>query len=339
MACAVLARHPAFASIRERLGRDLEWPLFGWTDDVRPMLRELADAGQSVALATICHIKGPAPRQVGAQMLFGDKTIVGYFSGGCIEADVALHARDVIANGEPRRLVYGDGSPWFDIRLTCGGRMDILVECIGPDDPVITQLNEAAVARRSIWYATNGYRRQVSYLGCAEADRIGLDGSSQASRYFRPPSRLIIFGADPAALAIAQSASIAGIETIIVRDDGVSSHCPIASIRTVRGTASDTLNMLRPDRWTAVVAATHDIERDHAVLCSALASKAGYIGAFGSISRLPDRLARLSAGGFDGSALSRLRAPVGRKATGTTPFAIASGVVAEIFEALRDNSG
>ncbi|MDE2413122.1 MAG: XdhC family protein, partial [Sphingomonadales bacterium] len=113
---------------------DADWPTFGWIADVRPALREASRGGRSVVLATLTGQSGAAPRPIGTQMVFDGAAATGYFSGGCLEADVANHAAVVLADGAPRRLVYGEGSPWIDVRLVCGGRIEILLERIAPDD-------------------------------------------------------------------------------------------------------------------------------------------------------------------------------------------------------------
>lgn len=68
------------------------WLVNGLEDDVRPRMFAAADAGKRFALATIVATDG-GPRPVGAQMVVTEGDSWGFLSGGCIEADVALHAR------------------------------------------------------------------------------------------------------------------------------------------------------------------------------------------------------------------------------------------------------
>ena len=82
-------------------------------------------------------------------MLFDGNRAAGYFSGDCIEGDVAGHAAQVLADGMPRRLHYGTGSPWIDIRLRCGGALHILVERVMPGSAAARSL--AAMPRRGPW--------------------------------------------------------------------------------------------------------------------------------------------------------------------------------------------
>ena len=74
-----------------------EWPVFGWANDIRPPLAEALAAGRSVALATLFRVEGSAPREAGTQMLFDGPDASGYFSGDCIEGDVARHAVIIFA--------------------------------------------------------------------------------------------------------------------------------------------------------------------------------------------------------------------------------------------------
>src|SRR6478752_9265980 len=132
-----------------------DWPLHGLADDMRSALATALDKGPA-ALATIISLGDGGPRPVGTQMAFGQDSRAGFMSGGCIEADVEDHARACIADGHPRRLVYGEGSPWPDIRLLCGARIEILVERITPDDPAARELLALADARVPATWISDG---------------------------------------------------------------------------------------------------------------------------------------------------------------------------------------
>ena len=123
-----------------------DWPSFGLVADMRPALAAARERGRAVALATLHSSSGGAPRGLGAQMLVGAEAVTGFLSGGCVEADVALRARGVLTGGDPLRLVYGEGGP-FDIRLACGGRIDVLLERIAPDDPALVSAIDAELAK------------------------------------------------------------------------------------------------------------------------------------------------------------------------------------------------
>jgi len=96
------------------------WRLAAPVDDIREALLALPALPERFAIATLVTVDGSAPRDVGAQMLVTSAVHWGFLSGGCIEDDVARHGREALAEGRPRILRYGEGSPWIDIRLACG---------------------------------------------------------------------------------------------------------------------------------------------------------------------------------------------------------------------------
>src|SRR5579864_2999865 len=174
-----------------------DWPMFGLGDDARPALAEARAAGKPCALATITALDGGGPRPVGAQMVVGEGVLSGFLSGGCLEADVAGHAEACLEDGEPRRLVYGTGSPWPDIRLLCGARIDLLVERIAPDDEAVARLLALRDIRAPAVWITDGRRRI-----CAPPTDAPQTWEGAFRRTFEPVPRLVVLGADPTALAI-----------------------------------------------------------------------------------------------------------------------------------------
>ncbi|HYE44200.1 MAG TPA: XdhC family protein [Caulobacter sp.] len=290
-----------------------DWPLFGLADDQRPALRRLREAGEPAVLATIAGLSGGGPRPVGAQMVFGRAFVSGFLSGGCVEGDVALHAAACLTDGEPRRLVYGEGSPWPDIRLLCGARIEIELQRIAPDDAAIGAVLAAMDARRPATWTTAG----------------GLDLT------YDPAWRMVVLGADPTALAAAMLAAQAGFETTLVRPRGPRA-CPLAGVAYSRAEPAAALAGL--DAWTAVAICGHDMELDHAALLAALPGPAPYVGLLGARRRLGERLERLRAAGLTESQLQRLRAPIGLDLGGKAPWEIAVAVVGEVI-ALRHSGG
>lgn len=304
-----------------------EWPVFGMAEDIRPALRRARDAGEALALATLISVEGGGPRPPGTQMVFAPGIVAGYFSGGCVESDIADHAFACLADGEPRALVYGEGSPWPDIRLLCGARIEIFVERLAADDAALADLLGAEIDRRPVTYVSDGYARR-----CAED--LSPWPEAAVEKAYDPTQRLAVVGGDPTALAIAQLGAQAGFETTLIRPKGPETPPPIPGVAYRRDEPAEALAAFDVDPWTAVAIATHDIETDHAALRAALPSRAGYVGLLGARRRLMGRLAELRAEGVAESAIARLHAPIGLDIGGKSPWEVAVSVIGEIM-ALR----
>lgn len=299
-----------------------EWPLFGMTDDVRPALRQAAQGKKPMALATLTSVEGGGPRPPGTQMVFADGIVSGYFSGGCVESDIADHAFACLEDGEPRRLVYGAGSPWPDIQLLCGARIEIFVERVAPDDQALAELLRAEDERRPVTWVSDGCRRV-----CGPAPETWEGAIVQP---FEPRSRLVVFGADPTALAIASLGAQAGLETTLVRPKGPEAPPPLPGVAYRRDEPAAALAAIGTDAWTAIAIATHNLDMDQEALAAALPSEAGYVGLLGARKRLPERLAPLRAAGFSEARLQQLHAPIGLDIGGKAPWEVALSVIGEI---------
>jgi len=310
-----------------------DWPDFGWRDDVRPALATALDAGRPVALATLYRVEGSAPRGPGAQMLFAGKQASGYFSGDCIEGDVAGHAAQVLEDGIPQDLHYGMGSPWIDIRLRCGGALYILVERIAADSAAARELLEKARDRTPCIWSTDGTAQTIEPgngpLLSVEEEPL------RVRRRFDPPRRLIVSGGDPGALAVAKLGMDAQLETILIRPGGPETPPPFAVSQYLREEPADALPSIGIDAWTAYVGATHEDHHDLGGCLEALRGGAAYVAMIGAKSRAQGRLAALSAAGASDEELSRLRLSPGISGLGKAPWEVATGIMAEVLQALN----
>jgi len=302
-----------------------DWPMFGLADDARPGFAAARRAGEPAAVATIVDLGGGGPRPVGTQMVIARSGLSGFLSGGCLEADVVGHAREVLETGQPRRLVYGEGSPWPDIRLLCGARIEVLLERILPSDPAVGTLLDLAAARVPAHWASDGHRRD-----CAASTFEPTAWAGGFRKRYDPVPRLIVLGSDPTALAIAALGAQSGYETILVRPKGPEAPPPLAGVAYRRNAPAEALAGIGLDPWTAVAVATHEAELDHEALMTALPSRAFYVGALGARRRTPERRAALQGAGLSSIQLGRLHAPIGLDLGGKAPWEVAVAVIAQI---------
>src|SRR5580658_6036921 len=114
------------------------------------LLERAPAAMDSRVLATVVATDGSTYRKSGARMLImADGSYLGLLSGGCMEADLAAHARQVIDAGTPRAIEYdmrGPDDVLFGLGAGCEGAMRILLEPAGRNSPAAEALTAAARA-------------------------------------------------------------------------------------------------------------------------------------------------------------------------------------------------
>jgi xanthine dehydrogenase accessory factor len=114
----------------------------------------LRAAGKSGVLATVVGIEGSSYRLPGARMLIADATWkAGSVSGGCLEGDVVLRARDVLEKNCAIVAKYdttSDEDILFGVGLGCRGIIRVLIEPITPEpaQPDLLRYIQDCLARR-----------------------------------------------------------------------------------------------------------------------------------------------------------------------------------------------
>ncbi|MBY0136681.1 XdhC family protein [Paracoccus yeei] len=259
------------------------------------------------ALAVIAGTQGPAYRLAGAGMVIEpDGTLHGQLSAGCIDRDVALHAAQALADGQPRRLRYGAGSPFRDLQLPCGGTLDILVEP-RPDPAAVARARADLAARRMAELPLGPLQLRI-----------------------RPALRCLTFGSGPEARLFADLVHATGWRTeLYAPDPDTLAGCGFPHGSCLHGWPEGVAS----DPHSAVVLFFHDHDREIAVLEHALARPAFYIGAMGSLRAAGNRLAALQARGVPPENLARLRDRIGLIPSVRDPRSLAVSVLADVAAA------
>lgn len=345
-------------------------------------MREILDevgswqrAGEEIALATLVAVRGSAPRRPGARLaVTRSGKIAGSISGGCVENDLIEKAMEVLRDAKPRLETYGiSDEQGFEIGLSCGGSIDVLLEPAAWDEP----LNAACLALRSRRPVALGVvcdppelrGRRIAVFprdrSVGSIDRE-LDGAieSEAHRLlpaggtkllalpwqggdarvfveaFAPPSRLFIVGATHAAVALCRMAKLVGFHVTVVDPRSIyASRERLPEADEIRRAWPDeALDEKEMDEYSYLVSLTHDPKFDQPTLLKALRSAARYIGAIGSRSTHERRKQQLREQGFADADLSRIHSPIGLDIGSRTPEEIAVSILAEMLSVRYDRT-
>jgi len=297
------------------------------------LLAEGAASGLGGALLTIVDITGGAPRALGAQMaVLSDGRYCGYVSGGCVEAAVASEAIRAIAAGRDEVLRFGTGSRFIDIKLPCGGSIDIHVH-VRPDAPLVAEAAGLLANRVPFVLALRPEQGEATLVpGSGSRERSEWrDGAFY--RHYHPLTRLLLIGEGHELAALSNLGRAAGLPvlnymTAEAGAEAIASHG--AAITPVNGAHLPTLPV---DAFTAIVFVLHDRFKESRLLEAALGYEPFYIGALGSRRTHATRVSRLEAAGLSEDRIARLHGPIGLYGPTRTSSALAISVLGEITEA------
>lgn len=280
------------------------------SEDILRFALEGIEAGHRVALVTLVGITGGAARALGAQMaVWDDGAYCGFVSGGCTEAAVAAEAVLAITSGNDRFLRLGEGSPFFDIILPCGGGITLAIHVLHQAHPLHTAL--ATLHRRSS--VALGYDPSHQRLSLVrDVHEIGwLDDCF--IRAYRPRARLHLCGRGIELETTGRLATAADFEVVM--------HDHERALQSDLGTV---------DVHSAVALFYHDIDHELPILEQALNATPFYIGALGSSRTHDRRCEALWARGFSKAQTDRIVAPIGLIEKARDAQTLALSVISEI---------
>ena len=334
------------------------------------LLERAPSAMDARVLATVVATAGSTYRKAGARMLImADGSHLGLLSGGCMEADLAAHAQEVIEAGVPRAIEYdmrGPDDVLFGLGAGCEGAMRILLEPAGRDTPAAAAMAAAGRAARRgemsglIVIHESEHLPLGTYHAASElpplleqALRQSLAESSSRSivwdhhgrrqrayaQFLPPPPQLLICGAGPDVCPVVVAARNLGWGVTVVDHRPAyarESRFPGAEVRLADAHAlRSAVNM---QRFHAALVMSHHLKSDESYLRElAAAGTPEYIGLLGPRVRR-ERLAK-ELGPVEAALRTRIRGPVGLDIGALTPEAIALSIVTQIHAWLAGRPG
>ncbi|PPF11144.1 XshC-Cox1-family protein [Rathayibacter rathayi] len=114
-------------------------------------LLERVEAGGSVAVVTVTHVFGSAPRALGSSMAVdAEGRAIGSISGGCVEAQAYALAQEVLGTSGSAAEHFGfDDEAAFDAGLSCGGQLRVFGQLVDSGSTAVLAELRAARAGRS----------------------------------------------------------------------------------------------------------------------------------------------------------------------------------------------
>jgi xanthine dehydrogenase accessory factor len=288
--------------------------------------------GQAVVLVTIAAASASSSRNPGAHLaVSADGAMIGSLTGGCIEAAVAAEALEVLRDGHPRMTRYGQGSRFLDIRLPCGGSLDILFSPLR--DPQMGATLVEHLLRRDSFRIRLSLHAATLELSAGDTRFDANLTATHLTINHIAPLRVLLIGQGPAVEVLHDIGATIGVEAIIY-----SPNRDLIERIESRGSAAHLLSSIsalpdfETDRFTAAVLLLHEHEWEPPILRQLLTSDAFYLGAMGSRTVHSARLDSLREMSVSISALERIAAPVGLIPSMRDPETLAVSIIAQIID-------
>lgn len=284
--------------------------------------------GEKTALVTITDVVGGSARAPGTHLAVSETgAYIGSLSGGCIEAAVAAEAQQAIAAKQAKTIRFGLGAPFMDIRLPCGGGIDLLISPNLPAETILAARRGLA-ERKAISLALTKAGQVTLRGGVTLAD--GWQGHVFVARH-QPGLRLVILGAGAETFALARIGAAYGADIAILSpDDATRREACRHGLQSwdipLRGGSPDLIT----DPWSAVVFLFHDHDREMDLLAQALNQAAMFIGAMGSRTTHARRVEALLARGIAPAKVASIVGPVGLIPATRDPETLAISILSQV---------
>lgn len=327
-------------------------------------------------LATLGRVEGSSYRRAGARLVWApDQPRIGSISGGCLEDDLLERAREVLATGEARTVVYDTTSEndlVWGVGLGCHGVVTVLLEPVRGLPWNWALLRDSWAKREAVVFLTVIRASSLSLLGTRFArsasgqtarDGLELPGAGQLAHdtlkegrsrnvsvqidggiaevfceFLPPPLALTVFGAGDDAQPLVRLANELGWSVAVC--DPRAAYATRQRFPEAAGlhvfAAESAASLPWDDRSVAVVM-THHYRYDAPILRALLPLQLPYLGLLGPKKRAERILDDLARDGLVVTPAMRdtLRAPVGLDLGGSSPEEVAFSVIAEIQAVLN----
>ena len=281
-------------------------------------------SGDNCALAVIVGVEGPSYRRCGAAMVIdasGHRW--GNLSSGCIDKNVVFNAKSAMETGQTMHVRYGNGSPYWDVPLPCGGALDIQIFPF-PDKLLLKTI------------ADNLKARKPAILTLGEDGTLSLNPTGMGLHLtILPQIRVLVFGTGMETICFTELALAAGCKVELYSPDpDVLARFSWAHSLVTNHWPQD----VEADERSAVITFFHDHNRETDILSAALDSPAFFVGAQGSRRTHTTRCKALSAINCNSQKIEKLRFPLGLIPSTRDPYTLGVSALAHILQNVKDGA-
>lgn len=272
-------------------------------------------------------------RNPGAHMgVCEDGSFVGSLSGGCIENAVVAEALAAISEGAARVVRFGSGSPYIDIKLPCGGGLDIHFLPMS-DDSLVGQCQAAIDDRKPFSLRLPLAAGEAEFVGEFHPVAFECSAASAVIGHW-PEPRLLIIGHGAAVTSLAKlSAHMDATVEVLTPDAGLVQELQQGGVKARHLARTSQVDKISSDHWTAIVFLFHDHDWEIALMAHALSQPRFYIGAMGGRKAHIFRCEALSSLGCSDEQIARVHAPIGLFHSSRDTDTLALSTLAQVIEA------
>lgn len=290
--------------------------------------------GERSVMVTVGAVEGSSMRNPGTIMgVAEDGSFAGSLSGGCIEQAVVAEALDVMKSEEPRVVRFGAGSPYLDIKLPCGGGLDLHFQPLENDDIAAACLG--TIRGRTPFSIVLDHDGAHHVMQWQSTQFDASAGTGVFGHWPAPMVQIVGHGASVPALT-EMARSMGCWASALTPDKQLIQSMNEQGLAVGRIKRTSQTDLLKGDPWTAFVFLFHDHDWEIELMARALELPHFYLGAMGGRKAHAMRCEALKSKGINDDQLATIRAPIGVFHSSRDPQTLALSALAEIIHAYQE---
>lgn len=308
-------------------------------------LADVFDKNKHYVLAIITATEGATYQKPGTLMLIDEQGAChGLLSGGCLEADIALHAAELIDGDHTKLLNYdlrGDDALLWGLGAGCEGRVEILLQVLNKNNVHLqfSHLLQLMAEGQSAYCAINISASGLELFPCELNAQVpeefvrSIEWPSAIFIPLQPSPRIVIAGAGPDVTPFLHFGELMHWHLTVI------DHRPAALANLpafVHPRLSKKIDVDDVGGADAIVIMTHSLERDADCLSAALQSDSKYIGLLGPKARKEKLLNNILSS--DAESINNIHGPIGLDLGGRGAESIALSICAELQQFFNGGS-